>query len=472
VKLLPPATLTARLALLFAAATIVTFSVVGGYLYRSLAVQLELRDDHELIGKIEQFRHILLETASVQDIRNDQHRFIDAAAGHDGLIVILKSADDRVLIRNQSGANGLPDIPIVPANQRPDRQSLKLWTWSPDKSARTVSAWGELGKSSEQVQIIVARTESDRMALLEEYRREVLGAMLAGAILAVLLGYAVVRGALRPVKAIAQQAHSITAQRLEQRMDARAVPAELQTLVQSFNAVLDRLQDSFQRLSQFSADLAHDLRTPLYNLTMQTEVALSQQRCGHEYQALLSSSLEEYERLARMVDSMLFLARADNAQVALAKQRLDVADELQRIADYFEGIAEDAGVQLMVQGEGAITADAALFRRAVNNLVANAIRYTPRGAVIRLCAAQAADCSVVSVINPGIGINAEHVPRIFDRFYRADQARSQSASATGLGLAIVQSIMKLHGGRAEVDSIPHGQTTFRLVFPAQQMQAA
>lgn len=462
-KLPHPATLTARLALLFAAATLFTFAAVGGYLYRSLAMQLELRDDHELIGKIEQFRHILLETATLQAIRNDQHRFIDAAAGHDGLIVMLKSADGQILIRNQSGTHGVPDISIVPASEKPDLQSLTLWTLSPGQSARTVSAWGKLGNSDEQVQIIVARVSSDRMALLETYRREVLGAMLIGAILAAFLGYVIVRSALRPVKAIARQARSITAQRL----DASAVPTELQALVQSFNAVLDRLQDSFQRLSQFSADLAHDLRTPLYNLTMQTEVALSQRRSDDEYQALLSSSLEEYARLARMVDTMLFLARADNAQVALTKQQLDVADELQRIADYFEGIADDAGVQFAVQGIGTISADAALFRRAVNNLVANAIRYTPPGAVIRLSVEQLADATIINVTNPGSGISTEHIPRIFDRFYRADQARSQSASSAGLGLAIVQSIMTLHGGRAEVDSIPHGDTTFRLVFPTE-----
>lgn len=466
-KLPHPATLTARLALLFTAATFFTFAAVGGYLYRSLATQLELRDDHELIGKIEQFRHILLETATLQAIRNDQHRFIDAAAGHDGLIVMLKSADGQVLIRNQSGTHGVPDISIVPASEKPDLQSLTLWTLSPGQSARAVSAWGKLGNSKEQVQIIVARVSSDRMALLETYRREVLGAMLIGAILAAFLGYVVVRSALRPVKAIARQARSITAQRLEQRLDASAVPTELQALVQSFNAVLDRLQDSFQRLSQFSADLAHDLRTPLYNLTMQTEVALSQRRSDDEYQTLLSSSLEEYERLARMVDTMLFLARADNAQVALTKQQLDVADELQRIADYFEGIADDAEVQFAVQGMGTISADAALFRRAVNNLVANAIRYTPRGAVIRLSVEQLADATVIHVTNPGSGISAEHISRIFDRFYRADEARSQSASAAGLGLAIVQSIMKLHGGRAEADSVPHGETVFRLVFPTE-----
>lgn len=459
-------TLTARLVVLFAIAAATTFAAVGAYLYQALVGQLELRDDHELIGKIEQFRHILRETPSVQSMRNDQHRFVDAAAGHHGLIVMLRSADGELLIRNQDEVGNPPAMPVVPAGREPDLGSLSLWTLAPGRAARTVSAWGMVGGSSEQVQITVARAASERMELLTDYRREVLWAMLSGTMLATLLGYLVVRHALHPVRAIARQAHSITAAHLENRLDAKAAPAELQALVESFNAVLDRLQDSFQRLSQFSADIAHDLRTPLYNLTMQTQVALSQRRSDEEYQTLLSSSLEEYERLARMVESMLFLARADNAQVALARQQLDAGAELQRIAAYFEGIAEDAGVRLVVQGEGTLYADPGLFRRAVNNLVANALRYTARGESILLGVSHAGATSVVSVSNPGAGIEARHLPRLFDRFYRADQARSDGASSAGLGLAIVRSIMTLHGGRAEVESTPHDRTTFRLLFSA------
>lgn len=462
-----PASLTARLAILFAAATIITFAAVGSYLYRSLAMQLEHHDDHELVGKIEQFRYILMETQSVQSIPQDPHRFVDAAAGHDGLIVLLRSPSGQVLMRNAPIAGNPPAIPVVPVDQKPAPDDLHSWNYAPNATARTVSAWGRVGGSGEQVQIVVARTLSNRMALLNTYRLRVLGAMLAGAALAMMMGYLVVRRAMRPIKAIARQAHSITAQRLSTRLDAHAVPTELQTLVESFNAVLDRLQESFQRLSQFSADLAHDLRTPLYNLTMQTQVALSKQRAGEEYQTLLLSSLEEYERLSRMVESMLFLARADNAQVALTKSTLDAQDELQRIAEYFEGIADDAGVSFAVEADGTVTADAALFRRAVGNLVANAIRYTAPGAAIRLAAGQTSNGTVISVTNPGTGIDAEHIPKLFDRFYRADAARSHSASSTGLGLAIVQSIMKLHGGTAEVNSVPDGETTFRLSFPHQ-----
>jgi two-component system heavy metal sensor histidine kinase CusS len=282
--------------------------------------------------------------------------------------------------------------------------------------------------------------------------------------LAGLLGYMLVRHGLRPLHLIARQAYSITAERLDTRLDASTAPRELQILVQSFNAMLDRLHDSFQRLTQFSADLAHDFRTPINNLMVQTQVALSHPRTIEDYQVLLASNTEEYERLARMVESMLFLARADHARIRLNKQLLEASAELQRIADYFEGIADDAGIHLTVQANGLLSADATLLRRAVNNLVANAIRHTPKGGSVQLHGAELNDATEIAVINSGSEIDAIDMPRLFDRFYRADRARSDSASSTGLGLAIVQSIMKLHGGRAEVHST-NNLTTFRLLFP-------
>jgi len=191
-----------------------------------------------------------------------------------------------------------------------------------------------------------------------------------------------------------------------------------------------------------------------------------------EYQSLLASNIEEFERLARMVENMLFLARADNAQVALRRETFDVRAELERFAEYFHGMADERGVTIRTGGTVAgraagleLSADPILFRRAVHNLLANAIRYTPRGSVIDLSAEQNGDDVRVTVRNPGPGIAAEDLLHIFDRFYRSDKARSDSATSAGLGLAIVQSIARLHGGRVEVDS-RDGVTLFSLLLPA------
>jgi two-component system heavy metal sensor histidine kinase CusS len=236
-------------------------------------------------------------------------------------------------------------------------------------------------------------------------------------------------------------------------------------MADSFNDVLSRLQGSFQNLSQFSADLAHDMRTPLNNLMVQTQVALSQTRERDEYEELLTSHHEEYERLVRMVETMLFLARADHDEIVLTAPELDVSLELHRIAEYFEGPASDAGVRFAVAGTGAVVADAVLFRRAVGNLVSNALRYTPRGSVINLDGEQSEKGMTITVSNPGIGIDGRDLPRLFERFYRSDKSRSSSGTSAGLGLAIVKSIMKLHGGTAAVHST-NDRATFTLFFPS------
>ena len=312
--------------------------------------------------------------------------------------------------------------------------------------------------------MVVARTASDRMELLSEYRTEVWYAASIGTLLATLLSFFLVRGGLRPLRLMAAQTHAISANRLDTRLDIRSAPKELHDIVESFNAMLDRLHRSFEQLTQFSADLAHDLRTPLNNLMVQTQVALGKQRSIEEYQGLLSSNIEEYERLARMMESMLFLARAENAHVAVKPQMLNVEDELAKIADYFEGIAEEAKVRIVVGGTGEIFADPMLLRRAVGNLISNAIRYTPEERIIRVEATDVGNATILTVSNPGEGIPPDVVGRIFDRFYRADPSRSSASGSSGLGLAIVRSIMTLHGGEAAVKSIQGERTIFSLTF--------
>jgi two-component system heavy metal sensor histidine kinase CusS len=187
-------------------------------------------------------------------------------------------------------------------------------------------------------------------------------------------------------------------------------------------------------------------------------------RAADEYQALLVSNIEECERLSRMVENVLFLARADNPQYVTTAADFSVRDEVQRVAEYFEGIADDAGITIRVTANGQLHADVELFRRAVSNLLANALRYTPRGKTVSITAHGATDGVTVTVANPGTPIPPEHLSRLFDRFYRVDESRSNSAGSTGLGLAIVRTIMELHGGSASVES-DVATTQFHLHFP-------
>lgn len=487
-----PRSLTTRLGILFALVAGLTFAAVGTYLYHTLSMQLAARDDAELIEKVGVIRLLISQTGSVDTIRHNPHMFLESAAGRNTLRMTVRTASGALLFDSTAGdpiaaaqslvadsagflsqeqqqqQQQLPQLPAseaVPADAMPGPASVHELNSASGVQLRAVTAWCHLQQSGEQVEVTVARTNSDRMALLKVYRTEVLAAILSGALLAAALGYIVVRRGLRPVRRLAAQAASITAYRLETRLNAEEAPQELQELLQTFNEMLDRLQRSFSRLSRFSADIAHDLRTPLSNLMIQTQVALSQPRSLDEYQSLLVSNIEEYERLSRMAERMLFLARAEHASTLPVKIALDTASELKRIAEYFEGIAEDAGVRLRIDAKGTVSADGMLLRRAVGNLVTNAIRYTAPGGEILLCARCTHDAAVITVSNPGVGIDPVHLPKIFDRFYRADAARQDSASSAGLGLAIVKSIMSLHGGRAEVESVPNGITRFRLIFP-------
>lgn len=455
--------LTSRMAWLFLLVSFLTFSGVGTYLYRSLFSQLEQRDDQELIGKVKLMQHLAEESDSIAAIRRDPHFFLDAAASHDRLIIVLKTQNGHVILHTNTDQGRLPIMSAAPLATVIGPQSIRLLWTSNGLSARAIAAEGKL-RSKEVITIIVARTASDRMELLKSYRIEVWLAALCGTLLAALSAYYLLCRGLRPIRLIAGQASSITANRLHTRLDIASAPQELRELVLAFNAMLDRLDSSFQRLNQFSADLAHELRTPLNNLMVQTQVVLAQGRSSEDYQGLLISNVEEYERLAHMVESILFLARAEHTSVTANKKFLSLADELQRIADYFEGLAAEAGVCITVQADGRVYADAILLRRALGNLVANAIRHTATGGCIQLHGEMMRHSASISVINPGAGIAAAHLPYLFDRFYRADAARANSATSTGLGLAIVQSIMQLHGGRVEVSSEVPSMTVFKLVF--------
>ena len=312
----------------------------------------------------------------------------------------------------------------------------------------------------------VALDVTEKRAVIAGYHRMALIMLVFGIGVAIVIAVTVVRRGMRPLREGTAAAQRISASQLHERIRAEDVPAELSALADAFNGMLARLEDSFTRLSQFSADLAHELRTPLSNMMGEAGVALSRSRTAEEYRAVLESALEEYGRLARMIDSLLFLARAENPETRIEKTAFDAREAAQDVLDFYDAVAEEQGVALSCEGEGALSADPVLFRRALSNLVGNAMRYTPRGGSIVLAVAPADGAVEIRVSDTGSGIDAEHLPRIFDRFYMADKSRTRATQGTGLGLAIVKSIMDLHGGTVTVRSIAGEGTTVTLRFPA------
>jgi two-component system heavy metal sensor histidine kinase CusS len=303
-------------------------------------------------------------------------------------------------------------------------------------------------------------------------RRDILIALAIAAVLASVLGVWIARQIVVSARRLGAAASRIGAQALDERLPLEDTPVELVESTVAFNRMLDRLQSAFERLSAFSSDLAHDLRTPVGNLLGEAQVALSRPRSAEEYRAVLESAVEEYERLSRMISNMLFLAQVDNDRAAMRIELVAVDRALQRVIGYFDLLAEERGVRLQQTVHGPadaaceVLADETMVIRAVSNLVSNALRYAPAGTCIELASSIGDDGGcVISVANRGPAISAEQQARIFERFYRADASRHDSASGSGLGLAIVRSIMELHGGWAEVRSVAGERTVFSLHFP-------
>jgi two-component system heavy metal sensor histidine kinase CusS len=269
---------------------------------------------------------------------------------------------------------------------------------------------------------------------------------------------------LRPLQAMTESLQRVGPSRLHERVTPGDWPRELQPVAIAFDEMLDRLEDSFTRLSQFSADLAHELRTPLANIRGEAEVALTRLRSPNEYQAVIESSVAECARLGGIIDNLLFLARAEAAESKVHLSLFDGYRAIERIVAYNEAISEERRLTITCDGKGKVYADPVLFGRAVSNLVDNAVRFTPDGGHITISLRTNDNEARVVVEDNGCGIAPDHLPRIFDRFYRVD--RSRGSEGTGLGLALVKSIAQLHGGSIDVVSHLGGGTRFTLRFPA------
>jgi two-component system heavy metal sensor histidine kinase CusS len=304
---------------------------------------------------------------------------------------------------------------------------------------------------------------SQEAILAGRYRALTLMAIVAGSLLSMFLGVYISRRALRPLAELTEVIRGVSATRLQDRLGRRPWPRELGAMAVAFDAMLDHLEAAIDRLSQFAADLAHELRTPLNNLIGEAEVVLARPRSAEDYREAIESSLEEYSRLARLTQELLFLARVGAGAETIRREPLGIEPLLEWIRELFEMVAEEQQVELRVKGAGTIVASADLIRRALINLVSNALRHTPPGGSILLQGEDAMDECVIRVSDSGSGMPADHLPRVFDRFFSGSS--KPEGIGSGLGLSIVKSIVQLHGGRVWIDSAPGCGTTVTLTFP-------
>lgn len=384
-------------------------------------------------------------------------------SGHSQFPFLLRVLDAKgqVLLETRGMASKLP-VSVFPT-----AQPAELLGWRPVRredyllSSASVSLEPHAAAALEIQAALNVNSEQD---LLANYRLDIVVVLACGLLASGALGAVIARRGLRPIADITRATEGIGVQHLEQRIKARPWPKELISLAGAFDRMLDRLQDAFGRLSQFAADLAHELRNPINNLIGEAQVALSRERTPAEYTKVLQSALEEYGRLARMIESMLFLAQAEPASATPAIVPLEARDELQAVCDFYQALAEEQGVVLTCEGRSRIQADPLLLRRALSNLLSNALKYTRPGDRVTLRVTEGpGGTRTLSVIDSGVGIAPEHIPKLGDRFYRVDPSRPDGA---GLGLAIAKSIMTLHGGSLTIDSTEGRGTTVSLIFSA------
>ncbi|WP_122867424.1 heavy metal sensor histidine kinase [Pseudomonas viridiflava] len=285
-----------------------------------------------------------------------------------------------------------------------------------------------------------------------------------GILLASALGYWVARIGLRPLATLSLEVQKLAPPRLSGRLQLSPLPPELEQFVASFNSTLERVEQAYSRLESFNADVAHELRSPLTNLIGQTQVALTRGRSAEHYFEVLQSNLEELERLRSIINDMLFLASADQGTRVKELTRASLAQEVATTLDYLDFILEDAQVQVMVEGDASVPIEKAHLRRALINLLHNAVQHTEAGERIRVNIQAQDDHVSIGVGNPGAPIPGEHLPRLFERFYRVDASRANSGANHGLGLAIVKAIALMHGGSVFVNS-EYGINTFGIRLP-------
>ncbi len=454
-----PRSIASQLILLFTPAAALLLCAALGVLYWIIVQHAFEEDTAVLLDKVGALRADLLTAGGPRGLREELHtprtgeraaysvRVLDAAGQvleeTPGMSRFLPMA---VFPRPNTGVYSVQH----PKNFRRDRKLFSL-------AAVKVPAGGQT------FTLQVAQDRSGDADFMREFRTLVAVVLAAGILASAGIALTVTKRGLRPLAEMTRSFQRVGPTHLDERVPPKSWPRELQPLATAFDEMLERLEDSFTRLSQFSADLAHELRTPIANLLGEAEVALTRPRTSEEYRAVIESSVSECERLSGLVDSLLFLARAEAADRHIRPETFDGRNAVEKIVAMYEPIAEEQGVTLTSSGGGEISADPMLFSRALNNLVENALRFTPAGGHISISIEAQPTAGRVSVQDTGSGIPAEHLARVFDRFYRVDSARSSQGS--GLGLALVKSIVQLHGGAASIESTPNRGTCVTLTFP-------
>lgn len=459
-------TLTARLTLLFTVGSSAVLLVLGWLTSIAIDRHFEQQDLDALAGKMQLAQHAIARVNSPQEFDILKSQLNDALVGHHDLVVKVLGPSKDVLL-----ATAGVDFPPQWLANAPAAPAGKLFQWSQgDRSFRGLALTLPTAIPHWQPLVVAVAVDIAHHTVFMRSLMRALWVFVGCAALATgVLGWLAASRGLAPLRTMRDKAAAVTAHHLNQRLPVDAVPPELAELATSLNEMLARLEDAFRRLSDFSSDIAHELRTPVSNLMTETQVALSRPRDAASYRATLESNAEEYERLARMISDMLFLAKAEYGQmsdwIAAHGESVHLAQEVRDLFEFYEALADEKDIHLELQGACSVWGDRLMLRRALSNLLSNALRYTPRAGTVRVCLSESEGLCSLTVENPGTTIPEHQLTRVFERFYRADPSRQQATGeGTGLGLAIAQAIVHAHQGQVSASS-ESGRTSFSIRLP-------
>ena len=453
--------LTARLATLFAVLAASLLVLAAMLFGRMLDMHFQELDMHELQGKVTLIRNAL-QSVDATGGRSERIEALERSfVGHESVGVLVRDVEGRVLY--------IIHPEHFTASQRagePLSRALTDWTVDerPHRGLEVSIALPSLGAKEQTIEALVAVDLSHHVHFLASVRHATWAGVFVAALAAALFGWFAAHRGLAPLRRVTETARRLSARQLGQRLAIDDAPLEVRDHVEAFNGMLARLEAAFQRLGDYSADIAHELRTPISNLMTQTQVALSRPRTLDEYQDILASNLEEYERIARMVSDMLFLAKADENTLAHAGEAIDLAREADALIDFYEALADERQVRIVRQGQASVQGDRLMLRRALSNLISNALRHTPKNGQITIRVDADAAGVRLAVSNVGDPIPADQIERIFERFHRGSAQRESRGEGAGLGLAITRSIVQAHGGHITARSA-EGVTCFTITLP-------
>ncbi|MEH6388447.1 MULTISPECIES: heavy metal sensor histidine kinase [Pseudomonas] len=449
--------LRGRMALLFVIVVTAVLSLAAVSFDYFCRLHFKQQDAAVLESKVSALKSILTRGNSLEpEMVSDIHRLVDTSFGFAAAIL----AGDRVVYSHHNLSEELA------ASLGPRQGERWLIQVGPNRYSgmtERIEGWAD----GEGGTIHLAMDVTHRTHFFEMIRRWFFYTLIISAALSGALGFVFIRRGLEPISSLSRTSSTITANCLDTRISTESVPSELHELVDNFNAMLERLDQSFLRLSSFSADIAHELRTPLNSMLTQTEVALLKERDSAAYKDVLFSTLEELRRMSRMVDDMLFLAKADNGMITPDFEDHDLSAIAASVLEYYEYAADEKEIKLALHSTGTtqVKGDNLMLRRAISNVISNAVRYGEPGSTVNIRVSNAREWVRLEVSNQGPTIAPDHIDKLFDRFYRIDTARREGNTLNaGLGMAITRSIVEAHEGSIDCHSAD-SVTTFQMKLP-------